>query len=188
MKKFALLLTLSGVVAATAPAFAQTPASAPAAEGTKLVSRPLPAVTIRSLDGQAVSAATIHQAAAGKPTIVSFWATWCKPCIAELTNIAEEYGDWQKESGVKLVAISIDDARNAVKVAPLVRGKGWEYAVFLDQNQDLKRALNINNVPHTFLLNGAGEIVWQHNAYQEGDEAHLRELVKQVAAGQALTE
>ena len=185
MKKFFLLLTLAGA-AATAPAFAQSAATDGAA--TKLVSRPLPAVTVRTLDGQAVSAATISKASEGKPTIVSFWATWCKPCIAELTNIAEEYGDWQKESGVKLVAISIDDARNASKVAPLVRGKGWEYAVYLDQNQDLKRALNVNNVPHTFLLNGAGEIVWQHNAYQEGDEIRLRELVKQVAAGQPITE
>ncbi len=190
MKKFLLMLSLTAATAA--PALAQTPASAaapaPAEGGSKLVSRPLPAVMVRTLDGQAVSAATIFKAADGKPTIISFWATWCKPCIAELTNIAEEYGDWQKESGVKLVAISIDDARNAVKVGPLVRGKGWEYTVFIDQNQDLKRALNVNNVPHTFLLNGAGEIVWQHNAYQEGDEAHLRELVKQVAAGQPITE
>lgn len=188
MKKFLLLLTLAG--AATVPALAQTPAPAAADGGgaTKLVSRPLPAVTIRTLDGQAVSAATVAKASEGKPTIVSFWATWCKPCIAELTNIAEEWADWQRETGAQLVAISIDDARNAAKVGPLVRGKGWDYAVYLDQNQGLKRALNVTNVPHTFLLNGAGEIVWQHNAYQEGDEAHLRELVKQVAAGQPISE
>lgn len=183
MHKHLLLLLLA--FAAAGPALAQASA---AADAPKLVARPLPAVTIRTLEGQPVSAATLAAASAGKPTIVAFWATWCKPCIAELTNIAEEYGEWQQESGVKLVAISIDDARNAAKVAPLVRGKGWEYAVYLDQNQDLKRALNVNNVPHTFLLNGAGEIVWQHNAYQEGDEAHLRELVKQLAAGQPISE
>jgi cytochrome c biogenesis protein CcmG, thiol:disulfide interchange protein DsbE len=186
LKKIFLSFALAG--ACVAPAQAQTAPAVAAAGTNKLVSRPLPAVTVRTLDGQAVSAATIAAGSGGKPTIVSFWATWCKPCIAELTNIAEEYADWQKESGVRLVAISIDDARNAAKVAPLVRGKGWEYAVYIDQNQDLKRALNVNNVPHTFLLNGAGEIVWQHNAYQEGDEAHLRELVKQVAAGQPITE
>ena len=188
LKKIFLSFALAGACAA--PAQAQTvPAAATSATGThKLVARPLPAVMVRTLDGQAVSAATIAAGSGGKPTIVSFWATWCKPCIAELTNIAEEYADWQKETGVRLVAISIDDARNAAKVAPLVRGKGWDYTVYLDQNQDLKRALNVNNVPHTFLLNGAGEIVWQHNAYQEGDEAHLRELVKLVAAGQPIKE
>ena len=185
MKKFLLFLTLT---AAAASSLAQAPVAVPAEGGAKLVPRPVPSVMVRTLDGQTFSAADIFKASAGKPTIISFWATWCKPCIAELTNIAEEYGDWQKESGVKLVAVSIDDARNAVKVGPLVRGKGWEYAVYIDQNQDLKRALNVNNVPHTFLLNGAGEIVWQHNAYQEGDEAHLRELVKQVAAGQPVKE
>ncbi len=151
--------------------------------------RLLPAtVQVRTLDGKSVPANTLGALAPGKPTIVAFWATWCKPCIAELTNIAEEYADWQRESGVQLVAVSIDDTRNAAKVAPLVRGKGWEYAVYLDQNQDLKRALNVTNVPHTFLLNGAGEIVWQHNAYQEGDEVHLRELARRVANGQPLGE
>lgn len=180
MKKFFLCLTLGALAAA--------PAVAQEAAATNQPARHLPAVTVRTLEGKAVSATTLAEASAGKPTIVSFWATWCKPCIAELTNIAEEYADWQKESGVRLVAVSIDDARNAAKVAPLVRGKGWDYAVYLDQNQDLKRALNVNNVPHTFLLNGAGEIVWQHNAYTEGDEAHLRELVKKVAAGQPITE
>ena len=75
------------------------------------------------------------------------------------------YEDWQKETGVKLVAVSIDDVRNAAKVGPLVNGKAWTYDVYLDQNQDLKRALNVNNVPHTFLLNGNGEIGWHHNAY-----------------------
>lgn len=182
-----LLLALALTVGAGAPALAQSPeATAPA---TNQAARRLPAnVQVRTLEGKTVSAATLASLSNGKPTIISFWATWCKPCVAELTNIAEEWPEWQKETGVQLVAVSIDDARNAAKVAPLVRGKNWDYAVYLDQNQDLKRALNVNNVPHTFLLNGAGEIVWQHNAYQEGDEAHLRDLVRKVANGEAVGE
>ena len=81
-----------------------------------------------TLEGQTVSAATIAAGSGGRPTIVSFRATWCKPCIAELTNITEEYTNWQKETGGWLVAISIDDTRNAAKVAPLVRDKGGGYA------------------------------------------------------------
>lgn len=136
----------------------------------------LPDVSIKKLNGTSFSTADLKND--GKPMIISFWATWCKPCIAELTAIAEEYDEWQKETGVKLVAVSIDDARTMNSVAPLVKGKGWEYEVYLDPNGDLKRAMNVNLVPHTFLLNGNREVVHQHTTYSPGDEKRLYEKVK----------
>ena len=106
---------------------------------------------------------------------------WCKPCNRELNTIKEVYEEWQEETGVKLVAISIDDARSAARVKPHVDGNDWEYEVYLDQNQDLKRAMNVVNVPHTFVLNGKGEIVWQHTSFVEGSEEELLEVVRKVA-------
>ena len=104
----------------------------------------------------------------------------------ELNNIAEMYDNWVEETGVKLVAISIDDTRNMAKVAPYVNGKGWEYDVYIDPNGDFKRALGVNNVPHTFLVDGNGKIVWQHNSYSEGDEYELIELVEKLNAGEKI--
>ena len=91
------------------------------------------------------------------------------------------YEEWQESTGVKLVAISIDDARSASRVKPHVDGNGWEYEVYLDQNQDFKRAMNVVDVPHVFVINGKGEIVWQHTTYVEGSEAELLEAVKKAA-------
>lgn len=136
----------------------------------------LPSVNVKTLDGKTFSTGDLDND--GKPIIISFWATWCKPCVLELSTIAELYGDWQEETGVKLVAISIDDARNVAKVPPFVNGKDWDYEVYLDANADFKRAMNVNSVPHTFLLNGQKQVVFQHNAYAPGDENHLYEKVK----------
>jgi cytochrome c biogenesis protein CcmG, thiol:disulfide interchange protein DsbE len=138
----------------------------------------LPAVNVKTLEGKTFSTGDLDNG--GRPIIVSFWATWCKPCVLELSTIAELYADWQEETGVKLVAISIDDARNVSKVPPFVNGKDWDYEVYLDPNADFKRAMNVNTVPHTFLLNGQGQVVFQHNAYAPGDEHHLYSKVKEL--------
>lgn len=144
----------------------------------------IPAATVFQLDGSPFNTSDIEND--GKPIIINFWATWCSPCKRELNNITEMYEEWQEETGVILVAISIDDTRNMAKVAPYVNGKGWEYEVYIDPNGDFKRALGVNNVPHTFLVDANGKIVWQHNSYSEGDEYELFELVKKLAAGESI--
>ena len=146
--------------------------------------RKLPVVNVKTLSGKTVSTGKLSND--GNPIIISFWATWCKPCIRELNAIAEVYEDWTDETGVKLVAVSIDDARNTAKVGPFVNGKGWDYEVVLDANRDFSRAMSVNAVPHTFLLNGKGEIVWQHTTYADGDEEELYEVLKKVAAGKSI--
>ena len=138
----------------------------------------LPAVEIQDLNGNAFNTKDIQND--GKPIIISLWATWCKPCIAELLAIADEYEDWVEETGVKLYAISIDDAKTSARVAPFVKGKGWEYTVLLDVNSDFKRAMNVNDVPFLCILNGDGEIVWQHTSYAQGSEEEVFEVVKSL--------
>jgi cytochrome c biogenesis protein CcmG/thiol:disulfide interchange protein DsbE len=138
----------------------------PAQSSTKV-----PHAIVQTMEGRKVDASTFSNG--GKPIIINFWATWCAPCKKELSTIADVYSDWQAKTGVKLIAISIDDARSMARVKPYVDGQDWDYEVYLDPNGDLKRALNVNNVPHTFLLNGKGEIVWQHNNYVPGDEKEL---------------
>lgn len=146
----------------------------------------LPSVNIQTVDGKVFNTADISND--GKPVIVSLWATWCKPCIAELLAIADEYEDWVEETGVKLFAVSIDDAKTSARVAPFVNGKGWEYTVLLDVNSDFKRAMNVNDVPYMCILNGKGEIVWQHTSYAPGSEKEVYEIVKKLAEEQKAAE
>ncbi len=166
MKKF-ILFVFAGILASSV--FAQE----------------VPQVQIKDLNGKTVNTTTITQND-GKPVLVSFFATWCKPCVKELTAFSDEYADWAEETGVKIVAISTDNARSSSSVAPFVNARGWEFDVYLDTNGDFKRAMNVGNVPHTFLLDGNGKIVWQHTSYLEGDEEHTFEIIQKVATGQPI--
>lgn len=142
--------------------------------------RTLPLVDIRTLTGENIKTSQLKND--GKPFVINFWATWCKPCIEELSRIHEYYADWKKETGVKIITVSIDDSRTLSRVAPFVNGKGWDFESYLDPNGDFKRAMNVNMPPQTFVLNGLGEIVWQHVGYEHGNEAELYDAIKKAAS------
>ena len=138
----------------------------------------LPQVTLKTIDGKAVRVDTLNNG--GKPFIIDFFATWCKPCNRELDTISEVYADWQEETGVKIFAVSQDQAHNIHKVKPLVDNHGWEYDVLLDPNGDLKRAFGIQNIPYVLIVDGNGKIVYRHMGYNDGEEAELIEKLREL--------
>ena len=138
----------------------------------------IPSVDIKTLEGGIINTSKFDNN--DGPIVISFWATWCKPCKQELENIHEVYEDWQEETNVKLIAISIDDARNTSKIKPLVNAKGWEYEVYQDSNREFATKMGVNPIPHTFLLNGDKKIVWDHVTYSDGDEEELYEKILEL--------
>ncbi|MFA9214011.1 MAG: peroxiredoxin family protein [Candidatus Methylacidiphilales bacterium] len=136
----------------------------------------LPDLNLKDVNGKVVNVK--DYAKKGKIVIISFWATWCTPCKKELNNINELYEEWKTKYDVIVVAVSIDNARNVMKVKPYVDGQAWPFDVLLDVNSDMMRAMNVVNPPHTFLLNKEGNIVYSHTGYLEGDEFTLEEKIK----------
>jgi peroxiredoxin len=138
----------------------------------------LPAVQLKDMNWKSVNTAELGF---DGPVVISFWATWCSPCKRELNTIQELYEDWQTETGVHLVAVSVDDEKTKSSVPTYVNGKGWDYLVLMDPNGDFKRAMGVNNVPHTFLVDPSGNVVYSHNNYTPGDEDKLYEQIKKIA-------
>jgi len=168
MKSILTLLTFT--LCASFVSFAQ--------DSTSKASQTLPNMIVKDTEGNSVNLQSLVDGES--MTIISFWATWCKPCIKELTNISALMEDWEEEFNVKLVAISVDDARNAMKIKPFAAGRGWDFDILLDPNGDVQRAMNVANPPTTYLLDKTGKVVYLHNGYQEGDEYELEDHMREV--------
>jgi thiol-disulfide isomerase/thioredoxin len=138
----------------------------------------LPNVTLTNMSQEDVNLQDV--ANSDDPVIISLWATWCVPCLKELDAISEVYEDWQDETNVKLIAVSVDDSRTVKRVKPLINGKGWDYEILLDTNNDVKRALGAATVPLTLIVKN-GEIVYRHSGYTPGAENELYDYVQKYS-------
>lgn len=138
----------------------------------------LPNIELKTIDGNAFNSQDL--AKDDKVTIISLWATWCVPCLKELDAINEIYPDWQAETNVELFAVSVDDSRTVKRVKPLINGKGWDYTILLDTNNDFKRALGAATVPLTLLVKD-NKIVYRHSGYSPGAEYELYEKIKEFS-------
>lgn len=136
----------------------------------------LPNLSISKLNNEKIN---LNEAYSEKDKVYvfSFWATWCAPCIEELNAFNEVYEEWKKDLNLEIIAVSTDDSRTQKRVKPLLNGKGWDFEVLLDTNQDLKRALGIINIPYTIVVKN-GEIVHIQNGFTPGaeDELHAKLL------------
>lgn len=138
----------------------------------------LPSITVNHLDGKATDLQSLVKEDA--PILISVWATWCKPCHKELDTFADYYEEWKEEYGLTILAVTIDTQRALSKVKPMVESNGWEFEIFSDTKQALQTALNFRAIPQTFLVDGKGEIVYNHAGYYPGVEYEIEDILKKI--------
>ena len=134
----------------------------------------LPDVKVETAQGKLVSIRSIAQ---GKPMIIAYWSIACKPCIQELNAINDALADWRKEADVVVVAVSVDDARLKAQAKAIATSRGWDFVCVYDGNQELKRAMNVSLTPQSFVVDGAGNIIYSHSGYTPGSEEGLFDKV-----------
>jgi len=118
--------------------------------------RPVPAFTVKTLDGQEVS---FKSFASGKPVLVDFWATWCAPCVKAMPELQKLH---QKHAakGFSVVGISIDEEHDKARSFTEKRKLG--YPVYLDATKTPAwSTFHVRSIPAVFLVDSQGRIVQQ---------------------------
>lgn len=178
LKKFLTKQNCCKYIVLFSMAFAQVNAQNDSSAISKSNNRRIPSVDIKDLQGKTINTSSFSNS--GKPMLIVFWYSVHKFPSKELDALKENYTDWKNETGVKIIVVSIDDSRSAANVLPLVNARGWDFEFYLDINSDFKREMNVNLVPHSFLINGNGEIIWQKVGFMPGDESLIYDELQKL--------
>jgi peroxiredoxin len=152
----ACALAACGPAEAPRPA---SPASAPAA---------LPKVALQSLDHQPIQ---LEVFASGKVALVSFWATWCEACVAELDAL-NRLDERARKSGAMVIGVAVGETPE--KAADFARAHKLSYPQLVDEELKLADALGQRKVPATLVLDRQGRVVWSGAALNEEALAAFR--------------
>lgn len=131
----------------------------------------LPHVLIKRSNGTKLYASELTNK--GKPILLSFWATWCKFCLAEFAAISAEYKKWQDSTGVKLFAVSTDAGVTEEYIKTFAERRAWPFEIYIDYKKALYNAFKLQEIPHLLLLDGSGKVVWQKTGFNPGDEKEI---------------
>jgi len=112
----------------------------------------LPRLTLIDTDGNAWT----PEALAGKVVVVNVWATWCKPCVTEIPDLAQVYKGY-KDKGVVMLGVLDDNADDATAIS-FAAERGINYPV-VRMDDDLFKALNRpSRLPTTFVYDKSGHL------------------------------
>jgi peroxiredoxin len=164
--KFLFLLTF--VLIVSLPILAQ--------DEEDLTGRKAPNFKLINLDGKYIE---LNKETGNGPILLSFWATWCKPCLEEMVEYNKIY-DQYKDKGFKLLAISTDAEKSVAKVKPYIKSKGYNFTVLLDTNNEVARKYYAQQMPYTVLIDKNGNIVYSHLGYMKGDEQKVEKLISEL--------
>ena len=113
------------------------------------------------------------------PMVISFWATWCAPCLKELKIMKSYYKPYEK-AGVQFIAISIDDHKTASKVPAVVKSHRLPYKILLDPNKHAFSRFQGRYPPLTIVIDQSGDILYYHIGYKKGEEKGLIKVLDQL--------
>lgn len=142
-----------------------------AGNGLEIGDVPPPALG-RDLAGNAVSLEEFND----RPIVVSFWASWCPPCLAELEMLERIQHQVDPEE-LRIIAVNVLESDQRSIRRNLARLDNKQLLYTFDRNNRVSRAYNIRHLPRLMMLDREGRIAHLHTGY---DESFLDQMIDQI--------
>lgn len=116
------------------------------------------------------------------PVVILFWATWCIPCQQELPFYQSLYQRY-REQGLRVVAISMDDARTVMRAGPAARRLGVTFDVVTDLDTRVTTQLNPRrSAPFSIWVDRQGRITWEREGFAPAEQQTIAQGIAQLVA------
>ncbi|MEN3976153.1 TlpA disulfide reductase family protein [Emcibacter sp. SYSU 3D8] len=107
----------------------------------------------------------------GKVVVVTFWATWCGPCLLELP-VLQSIREQVSEDRLAIVAINYGQGKRIYRKI-LERTPDWTLTFAYDPWQRAAKAFGVTGLPHMFIIDKQGKVASVHMGYGEETLAAL---------------
>ncbi len=163
------IILLLGLTALTCALRAQDEVAA--ATLTK-VGQVAPDFTAPTLTGETITLSKLR----GQVVVLSFFATWCGPCKAELPHVEKEL--WQEFRAKGLTVLAVDREEPAKVIAPFVRQLGLTFPIATDLDRKIYGRYATAYIPRTYVIAPDGTIAYQSAGNSPGEFAAIVKSVK----------
>ncbi|MFT6053773.1 MAG: thiol-disulfide isomerase/thioredoxin [Roseivirga sp.] len=125
---------------------------------------------LKTMDGKALTVAELE----GKMAFVNVWATWCGPCLKEMPSIERAKAKLESE-GYVFIAISNEEHD---KIENFIAKNDYTFD-FAELGMGLE-ALNVYSLPASYIIDGKGNLVYQHMGAKEWDSPENISMFKSL--------
>jgi peroxiredoxin len=142
--------------------------------GQEVQTRKIPDFTLTDIEGRIFN---LYKNLGRGPVYVSFWATWCKPCVEELKIIQKLYEKYE-DQGFQVVAINTEGPKASAKVKSFVKSYGFTFKVLVDNDGEVfRRKFKGAAMPFTVMANAEGNVILSAVGFKPGDEVEIEKKI-----------
>ncbi len=140
-------------------------------QDTSMVGKPAPTATLKTLEGKDFNLEDLK----GKVVVLSFWASWCRPCRGEMPELDRVYSDF-KDKGVVVVGVNVD--RESAKAQAFLRAHPVSFPILLDPNALLLGRYDVGSMPTSYVIDRKGVVRKKTVGYRPEYIEELRKFLE----------